>query len=984
MKRLLCLIILPFFLSASAQQSQTSAVAWADSVLATLNEDQRIGQLMMLRMSSADAAGRVTFYENEVRNAVLKYNIGSVCLFQGGPLRQATVINRLQQIAKTPIFFAIDGENGLGMRMDSVIALPRQMTMGAVDDPTIIYEYGRLVGEQCRRMGIQINFAPVVDVNNNPSNPVINDRSFGEDRHRVALFGMQYMRGMQDVGVMACAKHFPGHGDVNVDSHHDLPVIRKTRALLDSTELYPFRQMVSAGVGAVMVGHLYVPSIDNTANRPSSLSYNHVTKLLRNEFGHEGLIITDALEMKAVSKYFSPGQVSVEALEAGNDILCLPGDVPATIAKIREAIQKKKLTWEGINEKVRRVLIAKYKYGLDAAGPVDLNNLVEDLNAKTDEMRRLVARHSITLVRNEDAGIFPLPNGKRVAYIGIGLDHDNVFAREVRDAYDAHVYYFDYKLGEPMINPLLQVLGSRYDVVVVGIHRYNRFPQNNFGISAAAYSLIAQVQQRFRTIIMTFGNPYALQKLCNSPVLVACYQDDDITQQTAADLLQGRLTPRGELPVTVCSTLKSGEGVTFDRLLPSLRPADLGFRAAKLVLIDSIVNDAIRKRAIPGAVVLVAKDGKIAYERAYGHLGYDSLDPVYPETIYDIASLTKVMATTLAVMKLYDEGKIVLSKTLGDYLPWTRGTNKERLPLWNILLHQAGLKGWIPFYRETLDPGITGMPSFAIYAPARDTLFSVRVAEHLYMRRDWSDTIMRRILESNVAPQGIYLYSDLDFIFLGRIVETITGMPLDEYVTKTFYEPLKLSCTTFKPREKFPVDRIAPTESEPVFRRQLLRGDVHDPGAAMMGGVAGHAGLFSTAYDLSVLCQMLLNGGTINGIRFFEKGTVNLFTSYHGNARRGLGFDKPEKDNATRPEPYPTLSASPFTFGHTGFTGTCLWVDPLHNLIFIFLSNRVYNNGDTNRFNRMSVRPKVHELIYQSLLGERDRKFAKTETQNLY
>lgn len=985
MKRPLCLIVLLGFFSANAQQPSQAALRWADSVLATLNESQRIGQLMMVRMSSVDASGtRVTFYENEVREAVVKYNIGSVCLFQGGPLKQAMVINNLQQIAKTPLFFAIDGEYGLGMRMDSVGVLPRQMTMGAVDDPTVVYEYGRLVGEQCKRMGIHINFAPVVDVNNNPSNPVINDRSFGEDKYRVALLGMQYMRGMQDMGIMACAKHFPGHGDVGVDSHVDLPVVKKPRDQLDSMELYPFRQMIKAGVGAVMVGHLYVPAIDNTPNRPASISYNHVTQLLRNEFGHKGIIVTDALEMKAVSKYFSPGALSVEALKAGNDILCLPGDVGASVAKIREAIRNKTLSWETINERVRRVLAAKFQYGAAHATPIDLNNLAEDLNAGIDEMRRLVAQRSITLLRNEDAAIFPIPKGKRVAYIGLGLERDNLFGRELRDEYGAHVYYFDYRLSDTMINPLLELLGNRYDVVVLGLHRYSRFPQNDFGVSQAAFRLIRQVQQKYRTITLTFGNPYAMSRMCDSKVLVACYQDDNVTQQTAADLVLGRLQPKGKLPVSVCPALKEGEGIVSDRLMPSLRPADLGFRAARLVTIDSIVNDAIRNRAIPGAVVLVAKDGRVAYERAYGYLGYDSTDAVYPETIYDLASLTKIMATTLAVMKLYDEGKLVLTRTLGDYLPWTRGTNKENLRLWNILLHQAGLKGWIPFYRETLDPAMPEMPSFSIYASAPDSIHAVRVAEGIYMRRDWADTLTRRIIESSVAPQGIYLYSDLDFIFLGKIVETITGMSLDQFVRDTFFNPLGLVSTTFRPREKFPLYRIAPTENEPVFRRQLLRGDVHDPGAAMMGGVAGHAGLFGTAYELAVLCQMLLNGGQMNGIRFFSKGTVELFTSYHGNARRGLGFDKPEKDNHLRPEPYPTLSASPFTFGHTGFTGTCVWADPLHNLIFIFLSNRVYNNDDPARFNRMNVRPKVHELVYESLLGDSDKKLARKETQNLY
>ena len=967
MKRPLSLVCLLISLHCFSQQvSSVGAARWVDSVFKSLSEDQRIAQLMVVRMASLDGR-RVVFYEKEVKEAIQKYNIGGVCLFQGGPTKQATLINGMQAIAKTPLLISIDAENGLGMRMDSIIPLPRQMMIGAIDDPSLIYQYGRLVGEQCKRMGIHMNYAPVIDVNNNPANPVINDRSFGEDKYKVAMLGIQYMRGLQDVGVMACAKHFPGHGDVSVDSHYDLPVVTKSKTDMDSLELYPFRQIVKAGIASVMVAHLSIPSLDNKKNIASSISKNIVNGLLRKELGFNGLIITDALDMQGIAKYFPAGEISVKALEAGNDMLCLPGDIPGSIRKIKESIKKKNLTWEQINERVRKVLTAKYQYGLSTLKPVDLINLTNDLNAKTVEMHRQIAQRSITLLRNEDQAIFPLAKGRRIAYLGIGLNKDNEFAKQIRDEYDAHVYYFDYGLKQEMVKPMLDVLKNRYDVVIIGVHRYNRFPANNFGISNAAKSLIDSIQRQNRTITMVFGNPYAIRDMCNSRIIVACYQDDEITQQTAIDLLGGRFLAKGKLPVTVCPSFKSGDGIVFNRLLQQVRPADLGFTMSSLTKIDSIVDDAIRAHAIPGGVVLVAKDGKIAYERAFGYMGYDSTEPVYPETVYDLASLTKIMATTISVMKLYDDGKLDLNKKLVDYLPWTRGSNKENLVIWDVLLHQAGLKAWIPFYIETLDSLQDKKPSDIYYATTPDSIHVTRVAENVYLRRDWTDTIYNRILQSSVTNIGNYIYSDLDFIFLGKIVESISGMTLDQYVQKTFYGPLRLASTAFRPRDHFALNNIAPTEAEPIFRRQLLRGDVHDPGAAMFGGIAGHAGLFSDAYDIAVLCQMLLNGGKMNGIRFFKKSTVDYFTAYHANSRRGLGFDKPERDNYIRIEPYPTLSASPQTFGHTGFTGTCVWVDPAQNLIFIFLSNRVYNNGDVNRFLRMNVRPKVHELIYQSL-----------------
>jgi len=958
-----------FYGLTQAQINKDLATRWVDSVFKTLSSDHKIGQLMVVRLSSIDGASRkVTFYEKEVSEAIKKYNIGGICLFQGGPLKQANLINYFQSIAKTPILIAIDAENGLGMRLDSVMPLPRQMMMGAVQDPALIYEYGKVVGQQCKRMGIQVNYAPVVDVNNNPNNPVINDRSFGEDKYKVATHAIQYMKGMQDVGVMACAKHFPGHGDVDVDSHYDLPVINKSKQQLDSLELYPFREIFKAGIGSVMIAHLFIPAIDNTANRATSLSYKNVTTLLRDEMGYQGLTFTDALEMKGVTKFFPSGDASVQSLIAGNDMLCLPGDITIAIRKIKNAIRQKKLKWSDIDKHVKKVLAAKYELGLSSWKSIELRHLTEDLNSQVTEMRHRIGEKAITLLRNEDPALFPLPKGKRVAYVGFGLNKDNVFARQLRREYDAHVYYFDYRLDDSKADAVQSLLKSRYDVIVIGLHMYGRFPANNFNISKSTISLIQQLQKGQKTVTMVFGNPYVIKNFCDAPILVACYEDDDVTQQAAGDFIEGRFLAKGKLPVTVCPELKYGSGILTKRLLPAIDPEKLGFNITRLAGIDSIVEDAISKRAFPGGVVMVLKDGKIAYERAFGFMTYDNLEPVYTETLYDLASVTKIMATTLSVMKLFDEGKLDIRKTLGDYLSWVKGSDKEKLVIRDILLHEAGLKAWIPFYRETVDTSYSNWPSGNIYSPAPDEQYTVHVAENLYLKKDWIDTMYRRILESELGPQGTYIYSDNDFIFLGKVVESITGMPLDLYVGKTFYEKLELTNITFNPRDRFPLNHIAPTEQEVGFRNQLIHGYVHDPGAAMFGGVAGHAGLFANAYDLAVLSQVLMNGGKWNGTNFFSKETVELFTAYHSsNSRRGLGFDKPEKDNATRKDPYPSYSASPLTFGHTGFTGTCIWMDPENHLVFIFLSNRVNNNGDANRFLRMNVRPKIHEVIYDSL-----------------
>ena len=973
MKNKLLLFIVLIGFSATAQhRSSLSVNQWVDSVFNTLSNEQKIGQLIIVRLSTGNAAKtEVVFHDKEVEEAVRKYNIGGICLFQGGPITQVNYINYFQSIAQTPILISIDGENGVGMRMDSVAFLPRQMMMGAVTDASLIYQYGKMVAEQCKRAGIQVDYAPVVDINNNPDNPVINDRSFGEDKYKVSSFGVNYMRGLQDGGIMAVAKHFPGHGDVAVDSHLDLPVISKSKGQLDSLELYPFNEMIKSGVGGVMVAHLSVPAIDNTANRPTSISYNNVTGLLRNELKFNGITFTDALEMKGLTKYFPDGEASAQSLIAGNDMLCLPGDIAGAIDKIKEAISQNKLSWTDIDAHVKKVLRAKFQYGLANWSPVDTYHITEDLNEKIPATKKMIAENALTLLRNDQPQLFPLNNNskKRVAYIGVGIAQDNAFAKRMRDDYKASVFYFDYKMDSTKVIALLQFIKDRFDVVVVGLHSYTRFPANNFGISATAISLIEQLQQQFKTITLAFGNPYAIKNFCDAKTLIACYEDDDIVQNTAADLIGGRFIAKGRLPVTICPDLKFGTGIFTMRLLPEASPGDVGLNAAKLNIIDSIANDGIKKQAFPGCVVLVAKDGKIVFEKSYGYLTYDSIQPVYRETIYDMASVTKVMATTLSVMKLYDEGKLDLQKTLGDYLPWTKGSNKQHLKIFDVLLHQAGLKSFIPFYKETVDTSKGGIPSGKYFSYKPDSFHTTRVADNMYMRYDWTDTIYKRILESPVGTRGNYVYSDNDFIFLGKIVEALSGLTLDKYVKTNFYDKLGLSVTGFKPRDRFPLSYIAPTEDELGFRQQLLWGDVHDPGAAMFGGVAGHAGLFSNAYDLAVLCQLLLNGGSFNGQQYIKKSTIEYFSEYHSNnSRRGLGFDKPEKDNATRKEPYPALSASPQTIGHTGYTGTCIWIDPKSHFSFIFLSNRVNPYGGENtKLSDMNIRPKIMEAIYKAM-----------------
>ena len=963
MKQRILFAVTALFLvqSLSAQQSKITAQRWADSVYKKLSKDERIAQLMVVRLSTIDSKTKtVTFFDDEVENLIKKYNIGGIVVFQGSPVKQANIINRLQQKAKTPLLMCIDAEWGVGMRLtDSVLPLPRQMMMGAMKDETIVYRYGQLVAEQCKRIGIQVNYAPVVDINNNPNNPVINDRSFGEDKYKVAAFGVQYMKGMQDAGVMACAKHFPGHGDVATDSHFDLPVINKSMVQLDSLELYPFRKIFAAGVGSVMLAHLYIPAIDTTPNRATSLSPQNINGLLRTRLNYQGLTFTDALEMQAVKKFYPDGAASVQSLVAGNDMLCLPGDVPGAIKKTKDAIKKKQLSWTDIEMHCKKVLAAKYAYGLNKLQPINTSNLTADLNSGVPDMRRLIAENAITLVSKKDASFFPLRDTKKgeVAFVGFGITTENELAKRMKNDYNATVFYG----GD---SDLLNKLQS-YKKIVIGIHNIGRYAASNFGFTKANLELLNTLQQKGNSISFLFGNAYALKNMCAVSNMVVCYEDDEIVQSTAVDLLQGKLFYKGTLPVTVCENLKYGFGIETAAPLPMFEKlASDKINQAVLYKIDSIATDAINKTGMPGCVVLALKDGKVAYEKAFGYFTYNKKKPVTINTVYDLASVTKTCATTLSIMKLYEEGKLDLNKKLSDYLPETKESNKSDLIIKDILLHEAGLVAYIPFYKETLDS--TGKPLPTVFSPILNDSFSIAVTEKLYMKNAWKDTIYKRILTSPVGPKGKYIYSDNDYIFLGKVVEHLTGMPMDKYVLQNFYEPMHLQSTGYDPLLRNSVDNIAPTENEKIFRTQLIQGTVHDPGAAMMGGVAGHAGLFSNAYDLAAIMQMLLDGGSFKGQQYFKKQTVDLFTAYKSNnSRRGFGFDKPEKDNATRKEPYPSIQASTFTFGHTGFTGTSAWADPATGMVFIYLSNRVYPDV-SNTMLKLNVRSKLMDVLYDA------------------
>lgn len=933
---------------------------WVKHQFKSLSLDEKIAQLMVLRAHSNWDAKKI----DSLAELIKQYNIGGLCFFQGGPIRQAIQTNNYQRIAKTPLLITIDAEWGLGMRLDSIDMFPRQLSLGAMPNKQLVYEMGAAIAAQCKRLGIQVNYAPDIDINNNPANPVINDRSFGQNKKTVIDYGIAYMKGLQDNGIMATAKHFPGHGDVSVDSHKDIPVVNKTRAELDSLELAPFKALINAGIESVMVAHLSVPAIDNADKRPTSLSAKAVNGVLKNELGFKGISVTDALDMKAISNYYPEGEANVQAILAGNDMLCLPGDIGQSIKKVKEAISEGRLTVKDIDTRVKKVLSAKYRYGLSQVKLIDTNNIIADLNQSVVSLKTAMAKQSLTYVNANQRTI--IKKGQKIAYLVLNSNKANAISNALSIGYEASVYFSDGSDSNALKNIEQQL--TSYDQVIVGLHNYNRRPANHFEIPSNLIQFLKRPGHENWTHII-LGNPYAVAEFPNIHNILFAYEDNAQTQNAVLQWLEGAIEAVGVLPVTVTDQFTYGTGHSLPSTTKTAiqQQAVTGIQIEKLAAIDSLVADAIQKKAIPGCQVLVAKNNQIVFNKSYGTIAGEGTAAVTNQTYYDLASVTKVSATTVSIMKLVEEGKVDIDKTIGDYLPWVKGNAKATITLRDLLLHQAGLYPYIKFYERLLNAD--GSLNSQLVTNSPDATHQQMISPNKFLANYWIDTIQQQILRSPVTASGKYIYSDNDFIFLGNIVEKVTGMNLHEYATKVFYQPLAMSSTGFLPLQRTSLNNIAATELDNYFRKELVQGTVHDEGASTMGGIAGHAGLFSNATDLAKLYLMLLNNGSYEGKQYLQPATIQTYTSYNSAiSRRGLGFDKPEKDNKNLKEPYPSKSVSPSTFGHTGFTGTCVWADPEHQLLYIFLSNRVFPTRDNKAFSSLNLRPNIQEVIYSALL----------------
>ena len=928
------------------------------SFLENIPLEQRIAQLLIIRASSTENEQ----YEKDFVALVERVQPGGVCFFKGSPTKQAQLTNRIQAVSKIPMFVAIDGEWGPAMRLDSCVSFPRQMTLGALseENDSLIYKMGREIAEQCKAVGINLNFAPCIDINNNSRNPVINSRSFGEDRDKVCRKAALYMHGMQDGGIVTSIKHFPGHGDTETDSHYGLPVIKKSLAELDEMELYPYRKLIAENPDMVMVGHLNVPALDTAENSVSSMSSQIVTHLLKRELGYGGLIITDGMEMKGVrNQNRFEGDVEIRALLAGADILLLPGETDSVITAIKRAVENGDISEDLINERYLRVVQFKQKHGLMNYKPVKCDGICEKLNcSEAVWINRQLEEKALTLLKNEN-NTLPLnaKTAENTAFLCVDRkNYQNEYEQIVGECH-LPFYYINKKISAKEQTAILSKLAP-YNQIIVAFGGSNQLGGSGYGIDMSSVRLLNRLAKEKSVILIHLGNPYAFnafESLNDYKAIICAYQFSPTTVAAAMKACFGQLVCEGTLPVST-DFYPAGSGILSqisDNQLSAL-PDNITRE------LDNLLKGGVTNHIYPGCAVIALHHGQPVYHKAFGCLDYSGKEKVTPNTMYDIASLTKVAATTLAVMKLYDNHEIRLTDRIGKYLPYLTGTDKASLTLEELLTHTSGMPAFIPFYKSI-------MGNERYLRAQKSAQYPWKVADNLYLRKDYPDTIRYKIAHCKLKEKK-YEYSDLNFFLLKDMVETITMQPIEQFLSENFYQPMGLSRTTFRPLD-YGYDKkdIAPTEQDNIFRKQLVHGYVHDQTSALMNGNAGNAGLFTTAEELAAIFLMLQNDGVYNAQRYLTESTVEEFIrmhSMHGCQVRGLGFHTPKASGTSSIVP---AAACPQIFGHQGFTGTVVWCDPKEELIFVFLSNRVCPDAEPNKLSQSRIRLLAHELVYKGI-----------------
>ena len=937
--------------------------AWVNSQYAQMSLDEKLGQLFMVSVASNQSKQAT----DKIKNLIVQEHLGGVIFSKGGPVRQAKLTNNYQAVSKIPLLIGMDAEWGLSMRLDSTYAFPWNMTLGAIQDSSIVERVGYQIGKHAKRLGVHINFAPDLDINTNPKNPIIGNRSFGENRDNVVQKGIAFIKGMERAGVLANGKHFPGHGDTEVDSHHNLPIIPFSRKRLDSLELYPFKKLIGSGLSSIMVAHLEVPALEMKKELPSSISEQIITGILKEELGYNGLIFTDALNMKGVSTTGKEGSVELAAFMAGNDMLLMPENIVSAKEKLTKAYEKGKLTEDRLAYSVKKILMAKYKAGLHHYKPIKLENLYNDLNGLEDDIvYEQAIENAITVVKNK-LDLLSIKNldNKKIAYVKMGNSDNEAFVQGLKN-------YAEVTVIEASDITTLKTRLKEFNLIIVGHHMNNESPWKSYKFSNSELEWLQEIanERTSNLILCVFAKPYALSDIDsfnNIDAVVMAYQNSDIAQEKTAEILFGAVGATGKLPVTAHEEFPVHTGVevkSLSRLGYSI-PERVGMSSQGLKRIDELMHDGLDSLMFPGAQVLVARKGKVIYQKGFGKPTYDSKENITNDYIYDLASLTKILATLPMVMKMEEEGRIGLNNTFEELVPNYSNTEIKNVTVLKALSHYGRLPAWIPFYIRTLDDN--KKPSSEFYRNSPLPGFSTKVYDNLYLTDAYQDSIYNRIGRQDLKSNR-YRYSDVPYYVMKKVIEDSYGQRLD-YLTNNFlYQRIGANHTTYNPLEKFDKNSIVPSEEDDYYRYGTVQGYVHDMGAAMQAGVGGHAGLFSNANDIAKIMQMYLQDGYYGGTKFFDSRTVKKFNTCYfceNNVRRGVGFDKPQLQHSG-----PTCGCvSRKSFGHSGFTGTYTWADPEEEIVYVFLSNRTYPSASNTLLVKSGLRTRIQQAIYDSILN---------------
>ena len=774
-----------FSLFSTSLLSQSSLVTkdyenqkiWVDSVYSSLTIDQKIGQLFTIWVATKEGPERM----DEIADIIKTNHLGGLIFSLGNVKDQAIATNRFQSISKVPLLIGMDAEWGIGMRLDDAFSFPFNMTLGAIENNKLIYEVGERIGVHSKRLGVHINFAPVVDINTNPNNPVIGSRSFGENKFNVTNKSIAYLKGMQSQGIMGSAKHFPGHGDTSQDSHKTLPTINFDSKRINDVELYPFKELIKNNLSSVMVAHMEVPSLEKKPKLPSTLSKTIVTKILKKKLKFDGLIITDAMDMKGVVDFNKSESADVAALLAGNDLLLMPDDLDQSTLSIKKALNEGVLTTQRLSQSVKKILMAKYKAGLNNNSTVTLENLREDLNSEKDKaLLDQLTKESITVIKNESQ-IVPIKNlSKKIAYLKMGDSDSDEFFKMLN-------HYTKVDLIDSNSDFLRLIDG--YDHIIVGLHKSDETPFESYKFTSTEKSNLELISKSSKVILTVFSKPYALMDidLTNISSIIVPYQNNAVTQQKTAQLIFGAIGSKGVLPVSINKSFPAGTSIKTTPLkrLSYSHPNNQGFDIKKLNKIDSIVRFAIDEKMTPGAQILVARNGEVVYNKSFGTKTYHSKNNIEWDDIYDLASLTKILSTVPLMMEEYENENITLETTLSKMFPNKNLNDKSDLSIKEMFSHQSGLFPWIPFYKNTID-SITKKPLDSWYRTKKSSDFTIKVNENLFLREDFLDSIALDINNSELFENKSYVYSDLPYYYMKSFLEDKNNLNLDVQLKKKF------------------------------------------------------------------------------------------------------------------------------------------------------------------------------------------------------